>query len=184
MKKASFIGLVATLGVIGLAAPVLSADVLHSRWGDQAADTVTTVALSTAADAAKWTRSDRFSDLLRINEGAVNIAPDVSDTVLTTQNVRKIGYGRVETVEIVTTASGTYSSDGLRSPHVLYPGVEVLTSQTDIVKVLLSLVNGIWTPLRLLDAGSFVSYGSGDGAHYMTDGHATCLSSKGYSGCL
>ncbi|AEQ50599.1 hypothetical protein [Pelagibacterium halotolerans] len=39
--------------------------------------------------------------------------------------VRKVGYGHVREVNIATTSSGTYSSDGLVSPHVLYPGIEV-----------------------------------------------------------
>ncbi|WP_338607521.1 hypothetical protein V6617_13705 [Pelagibacterium nitratireducens] len=39
--------------------------------------------------------------------------------------VRKVGYGHVRDVNIATTTSGTYSSDGLVSPHVLYPGIEV-----------------------------------------------------------
>lgn len=39
--------------------------------------------------------------------------------------VRKIGYGRVSEVNIATTSTGTYSSDALMSPHVLYPGISV-----------------------------------------------------------
>lgn len=42
-----------------------------------------------------------------------------------TSVVRKIGYGKTSFVNITTTASGTYSSDGMTSPHVLYPGIHV-----------------------------------------------------------
>ncbi|HVZ94602.1 MAG TPA: hypothetical protein VG797_08830 [Phycisphaerales bacterium] len=49
----------------------------------------------------------------------------VSTDVVRTQTVKKIGYGAVETVTIVTTPSGTYSSDALTSPYVKYPGIEV-----------------------------------------------------------
>lgn len=49
----------------------------------------------------------------------------VSTEVERTQIVKKIGFGNVERVTIVTTPSGTYSSDAIASPHVKYPGVEV-----------------------------------------------------------
>jgi hypothetical protein len=39
------------------------------------------------------------------------------------QIVRKIGYGKTKFVTISTTASGVYSSDGLVSPHIRYPGI-------------------------------------------------------------
>jgi hypothetical protein len=48
----------------------------------------------------------------------------VSTDVRRTQSVRKIGHGHISTVTIVTTPSGTYSTDGLLSPNVLYPGIE------------------------------------------------------------
>ena len=51
------------------------------------------------------------------------IEPWVATEPLRETTVRKIGYGRTEFVSIVTTATGTYSSDGLASPNVLYPGI-------------------------------------------------------------
>lgn len=48
----------------------------------------------------------------------------VSMDVKRTQVVKKIGYGRRSEITIVTTPSGTYSTDGLLSPHVQYPGIE------------------------------------------------------------
>lgn len=54
---------------------------------------------------------------------AVANTPDVSLTPLSVTNVRKIGYGRTSIVAIRTTTTGTYSSDGLASPYVQYPGV-------------------------------------------------------------
>lgn len=39
--------------------------------------------------------------------------------------VRKVGYGRVTDINIATTDTGTYSSDGLASPYVRYPGIKV-----------------------------------------------------------
>lgn len=51
------------------------------------------------------------------------IEPWVATEPLSQTTVRKIGYGRTEYVSIVTTATGTYSSDGLASRNVLYPGI-------------------------------------------------------------
>lgn len=51
------------------------------------------------------------------------IEPWVQSDVLEEVTVRKIGYGHTEFVRIVTTATGTYSSDGLDSPHFRYPGI-------------------------------------------------------------
>lgn len=49
----------------------------------------------------------------------------VSTEVQSTQLVKKIGFGQKTMVSIVTTPSGTYSSDALTSPNVRYPGIEV-----------------------------------------------------------
>ncbi|HTJ56109.1 MAG TPA: hypothetical protein VL418_00910 [Devosiaceae bacterium] len=52
-------------------------------------------------------------------ESNVSLEPE-SDTV-----IRKIGYGQTNFVHIITTPSGTYSSDGLFSPNIRYPGIHV-----------------------------------------------------------
>jgi hypothetical protein len=54
----------------------------------------------------------------------ITLDDSISTDVLKTQVVKKIGHGRVSSVTIVTTPSGTYSTDGIRSPHVQYPGIE------------------------------------------------------------
>ena len=48
----------------------------------------------------------------------------VSTDVRRTQVVKKISHGRTSRVTIVTTPTGTYSTDGVVSPHVRYPGIE------------------------------------------------------------
>lgn len=67
-------------------------------------------------------------DLLKLgdDEFIVRTAPEVSLTPTASSTVRKIGYGRSRMVTISTTTSGVYSSDGLRSPHFRYPGIDVL----------------------------------------------------------
>src|SRR5690349_17929565 len=47
----------------------------------------------------------------------------VSGDVVSTRHVKKIAGGRTVDVTITTTPSGTYSTDGVLSPHVKYPGV-------------------------------------------------------------
>jgi hypothetical protein len=85
----------------------------------------------------------------------VEIADSVSTDVTSTQTVTKIGFGHSSVVSIVHTASGTYSSDAMTSPHVLYPGIEV-TPKPGIEKLGALLDNsGVtdWTPVY---SGSFV----------------------------
>ena len=54
----------------------------------------------------------------------ITLDDSVSTDVQRTQVVKKIGHGRTSQVTIVTTPSGTYSTDGILSPHVRYPGIE------------------------------------------------------------
>ena len=99
--------------------------------------------------------------------------------------MRKIGYGKSETVTVVTTDTGTYSSDGMADPHVLYPGVSVERGETDTIGgFFLALVQGRWQPFTASQAGSFTVYGSGNGVHYRTDGVDTCIGGNGFYGCL
>ncbi len=60
---------------------------------------------------------------------AIHFDETVSTDVSARHSVTKIGFGQVTQVSIVTTPTGTYSSDGLVSPHVRYPGIEVAPSR-------------------------------------------------------
>jgi hypothetical protein len=55
----------------------------------------------------------------------ITYGPSVSTEVRHSVTISKISYGQREYVSIVTTPSGTYSSDALTSPNVRYPGVDV-----------------------------------------------------------
>ncbi|NOZ31590.1 MAG: hypothetical protein GXP01_00635 [Alphaproteobacteria bacterium] len=68
-----------------------------------------------------------LSALVRIGERDLNVtfSEDLDLTPISGATVTKIGYGRVEQVNVAWTASGTYSTDALASPNVLYPGVTV-----------------------------------------------------------
>ncbi len=63
-------------------------------------------------------------------EYEVSYADWVSTDPLSTATVKKIEAGKVSYVSITTTATGTYSTDGLTSRNVLYPGIEVTPVNT------------------------------------------------------
>lgn len=79
------------------------------------------------ADGIVSTAPPPLTTLVKFNDRDYQIAysPSVSLEPISATSVRKVGYGRVSEVNIAITSSGTYSSDGLVSPHVLYPGIEV-----------------------------------------------------------
>lgn len=58
-------------------------------------------------------------------EYEVDYADWVSTDPLSSATVKKIEAGKVTYVSITTTVTGTYSTDGLTSRHVLYPGIDV-----------------------------------------------------------
>lgn len=71
--------------------------------------------------------------------------------------IKKIEYGRVSFVDIAETASGTYSTEAMFSPHVRYTGITVKRVRDEQTMIRLfdwSNTSG-WTELRLGDAGSF-----------------------------
>lgn len=51
------------------------------------------------------------------------VQPGVSVEPINETVVRKIGYGKTTFVNVMETASGVYSTDGLASPHIQYPGI-------------------------------------------------------------
>ena len=56
---------------------------------------------------------------------AITFDETVSTDIKSSTIVKKLAYGYSTNVAIVTTPSGTYSSDGMLSPNVRYPGIEV-----------------------------------------------------------
>jgi hypothetical protein len=81
------------------------------------------------------------------------IEPSVNTDVVKQQTVRKIGYGRTEFVDIVTTPTGTYSSDALASPYVRYPGIH--DTETEAGGVFAIWDGSEWTSLDAGGARSF-----------------------------
>lgn len=79
------------------------------------------------ADGVSGSEPGPLSTLIKFEdrEYEVTAADWVSLTPLSSVTVRKIGYGRVTDVLIATTETGTYSSAGMVSPHIRYPGITV-----------------------------------------------------------
>lgn len=66
------------------------------------------------------------SKLVRISDQDYLVgATGASLEAISSVNIRKIGYGKNRFVTVTTTSSGVYSTDGLISPHIRYPGIEV-----------------------------------------------------------
>jgi hypothetical protein len=103
----------ATVGVL-VAAPIAAPQFL-SAAAEEPVKAVSSVLETLFPDAV---------DAKMFRKYNITFDDSISTDVKRTQVVKKIGYGRTSTVTIVTTPSGTYSTDGLLSPHVLYPGIE------------------------------------------------------------
>ncbi len=84
----------------------------------------------------------------------ITLDDSVSTEVQSVRTVTKIGFGRMSTVSIVTTPTGTYSSDGLLSPHVRYPGIEVSAKRRPVVELWSSDRGGRWLSIT---NGSFTT---------------------------
>lgn len=102
--------------------------------------------------------------------------PAVSTEVTHRSTVRKIGFGITEFVQIVETPSGTYSTDGLTSPHVEYPGI---LKQRAGGKIGLSYwSNGRWVLRDALTAGSFVTVTRFDGGQLVVTDDGMCVARR------
>ena len=116
---------------------------------------VITEAAQTAMTPAPLFEAD---DFVKMTDGDVRYTARADGTVSTevsgTQTVKKIGFGEVSTVTIVTTPTGVYSSDAIFSPNVRYPGISV-TAEPTFAGVLRDLekIEGLSVPIY---DGSFV----------------------------
>lgn len=101
--------------------------------------------------------------------------PSVVTDVVRTRTVRKIGFGRTEFVEIVTTPSGVYSSDALASPHIQYPGVHKQRQGAPRGRLALWADGQGWAAHQAIDAGSFVSLIPFEGGQLLLGEDGNCL---------
>ena len=85
--------------------------------------------------------------------------------------VMKIGYGNVSYVDIATTETGTYSTDGFASPHVLYPGIDVERVETaGSFAVIVTDFTGPIVAGRLAQGSSFINLALPDGRRLVSTG--------------
>jgi hypothetical protein len=110
------------------------------------------------------------------------IEDSVSTEVIKTSTVRKIEAGRTSFVTIATTSTGVYSSDGLQSRHVRYPGIhEDGTGRTPPVVAMLG--GGGWMLLNLQPANSIQHYVPFDGGLMVVGPNGGCTFLEGTSVC-
>ncbi|MBJ3784944.1 hypothetical protein [Devosia sediminis] len=74
----------------------------------------------------------------------VEYAPWVLTDPVSSATVKKIEAGKVTYVSITTTATGTYSTDGLTSRHVQYPGIDVTEVTPNRANWVRYWTNGNW----------------------------------------
>jgi hypothetical protein len=113
-SKWKYTALGALVGTVASAVFALPAIVPHAWADEQPLKTLQ------SAKHQVLTLFDRDMDLFKPQWSA---EPSVSQEVISTHVVRKIEAGQTSFVSVVTTPSGVYSSDGLDSPHVRYPGI-------------------------------------------------------------
>ena len=89
----------------------------------------------------------------------INYDASVSTEPLSTATIKKIEGGSVSYVQIATTATGTYSSDGLTSPHVQYPGIDVEPVRKSRF-FFSSWSGGTWTSFATYAGNSFIRISS------------------------
>lgn len=129
-------------------------------------------------------RADGFdpSKLLILDEdNGVRYEDWVSTDPLDTQVIKKIEGGRVSYVTIKRTATGTYSSDGIESPHVQYPGVIEPENPRNRFSFS-SWNNGSWTRLKTYSGNSYVSISTYKTRRGETR-TSTCISTASYWYC-
>lgn len=101
------------------------------------------------------------------------VEPWVSSEAIEERVIRKIAFGRTEFVTVMTTATGTYSTDSLDSANVRYPGIHPTPRPGPAL--LAYWVGGGWVVVAPFAADSFVSVVPFDGGETLIGGHGTCV---------
>jgi hypothetical protein len=105
----------------------------------------------------------------------------VATEPLSVQTVKKIEAGAVSYVTITRTETGTYSTDGLTSRHVEYPGIEV---NEVYPRPWLYWRGGKWLSFSSYNGNSFVYLRSGNvSVSTAGNGTRTCVSGPSYRVC-
>jgi hypothetical protein len=113
----------------------------------------------------------------RLMRWSYYVQPGVSVEPIKETVVRKIGYGRSSFVNVMETASGVYSTDGLASPHIQYPGI-VKEPEPSAAAGLWYWSGRQWVASAPVGAGSFVSIIPFDGGSVLTTEDGNCVALK------
>ena len=98
-------------------------------------------------------------DTKRLKKFDVTFDKSVSVEAERIDTVKKIGFGHKDTVTIVTTPTGVYSSDAMFSPNVKYPGIDVVPKHRDH-----SWAYSTWT--SPYGTGTWMRFNSGSFIYY------------------
>ncbi|MBL8591928.1 MAG: hypothetical protein JNK01_04535 [Devosia sp.] len=105
------------------------------------------------------------------------VQPGVSVEPIKETVVRKIGYGRSTFVNVIETASGVYSTDGLASPHIQYPGI-IKEPKPSPHPGLWYWSGRKWVASAPVGANSFVSIIPFEGGSLLTTEDGNCVAIK------
>lgn len=100
-----------------------------------------------------------------------SVEDSVSTEVLSSSTIRKIEGGRTSFVQVARTATGVYSSDGLTSGHVRYPGIHDEGKQAATLAMLSS---GGWMFFSPVFAGSSVEVVATEQGGVIVGGGSLC----------
>ena len=112
----------------------------------------------------------------------VDYQPWVATDPISTSTVKKIEGGKVSYVSISTTATGTYSTDGLTARNVQYPGIEVTEVPPNERAWFSSWSGRKWLRFSSYGGNSYVTLRH-NGVRVSTGNNRTCVSGRGFSVC-
>jgi hypothetical protein len=115
----------------------------------------------------------------RLMRWSYYVQPGVSVEPIRETVVRKIGYGHSTFVNVMETASGVYSTDGLASPHIQYPGI-IKEPKPSPAAGLWYWSGRQWVASAPVNADSFVSIVPLDGLPSSEDGNCVTLKDSVY----
>lgn len=105
------------------------------------------------------------------------VQPGISIEPERESTVRKIGYGVTTMVQVMQTESGIYSTDGLASPNIQYPGI-IKERKPAIAPMLWLWSDGHWASASAFSASSFVSMTPFKGGALVTSDEGQCVVRK------
>ena len=102
--------------------------------------------------------------------------PGVSIKPIKESSIRKIGYGHVTVVDVMETDSGVYSTDGLASANIQYPGI-IKEPKADAAPapMLWLWSDGRWASAIAFSASSFVAVTPFKGGKLVVTDGGSCV---------